>query len=116
MAVDLDKFIKVMLMTTSTHDGEVLNAIRMANAMLVEQNINWREFLEKIYDAKKTKGKKHSADTDIDTMFEELMQSIHPRKSFYRFVESVYESYLENGFLTPAQYDAIKKAHSHIRR
>src|SRR6266699_3526606 len=37
--------IKMLGMTASSHDGEALVAIRKANALLAESNMNWHEFL-----------------------------------------------------------------------
>src|ERR1700755_3091074 len=37
--------VKLLMMTTSTHDAEALVAIRKANAILGEMNLNWAEFL-----------------------------------------------------------------------
>lgn len=42
---DLAKFIKLMKMTTATTDGEALNAIRMANAMLRRNGHDWDNLL-----------------------------------------------------------------------
>lgn len=42
---DVEKFTKLMQMTTSG-DGEALNAIRMANAMLKRLNMNWADLLK----------------------------------------------------------------------
>ena len=42
---NLDTIIKLMGMTTSSHDGEALNAMRMANAQLKKWNWTWREIL-----------------------------------------------------------------------
>ena len=44
--MNYDRLIKLMMMTTSSHDGECLNAIRMANARLAEENMNWEEILK----------------------------------------------------------------------
>jgi hypothetical protein len=40
-----DKFIKLMMMTTSTNDAEALVALRKANAMMAGARMNWSEFL-----------------------------------------------------------------------
>lgn len=43
--MDQDKLVKILMLSTSDADGEALNAIRMANAMLKSAKVNWREFL-----------------------------------------------------------------------
>lgn len=40
--------VKLLMMTTSSSDGEALTAIRKANAMLASANVNWEEFLEAV--------------------------------------------------------------------
>lgn len=41
--MNIETFTKLMMMTTSPHDGEALNAIRMANAMLNKHKLNWQD-------------------------------------------------------------------------
>lgn len=41
----LDKLIKLMKMTTASNDGEALNAVRMANAMLTRLKADWERLL-----------------------------------------------------------------------
>jgi hypothetical protein len=41
-------FVKLMMMTTSSNDGEALTALRKANAILAEANVNWAEFLSAV--------------------------------------------------------------------
>lgn len=117
-----DKFIKLMMMTTSSHDGEVLNAIRMANAMLGEMNNNWEELLRgKVrMEAESTgrtesrdyqpSGKIYNDEMEINKMFEEAYRRVSRHSSFMRYVDSVHEWWEERGFLTEKQYEAIKKA------
>lgn len=44
--MDVDKFTKLMKMTTSPHDGEALTAIRMANAMLSKHKLSWDDAIK----------------------------------------------------------------------
>lgn len=39
-------FIKLMMMTTSTNDGEALAALRKANQILKELKLSWHEVLQ----------------------------------------------------------------------
>ncbi len=43
--MDHVRLTKLLMMTTSSHDGEALAAIRKANAILKEAGVNWQEFL-----------------------------------------------------------------------
>ena len=40
-----DRLTKLLGMTQSSHDGEALNAMRLANRTLAENRITWREVL-----------------------------------------------------------------------
>lgn len=114
MTVDREKFIKLMLMTTSSHDGECLNAIRMANSMLAKDNLNWREFIEgtvPIGTNYRSKNFKRYSGPEIDGWFDILLQVIKPTWSFRQFLESVHTDYEQKGWLTEKQYEAIKKAY-----
>lgn len=121
-ALDYERFIKLMMLTTSSNDGEALNALRMANSYLARLNRTWeqviREKLTIIEEAKLftdgdlTRSPDRSekfSDPDIDFLFDELRnRNISP--SFRAFVDSVHEWWEQKGFLTEAQYRAIKKA------
>lgn len=41
-------FIKLMMLTTSDNDSEALSALRKANAILAQANVNWSEFLSAV--------------------------------------------------------------------
>lgn len=118
MPIKFDQFVKLMMMTTSTHDGEVLNAIRMANSMLASTNQNWDELLHSKVRMEapsssrpQASGKRRHTDArEIDPMFQELFDTVSQSSSFYKFVESVHTFWEQNGFLTDNQYQAISKA------
>jgi Protein of unknown function (DUF2786) len=40
-----DKLAKLLGMSQSSHDGEALNAVRLANRMLAKHKLTWREAL-----------------------------------------------------------------------
>lgn len=112
-----DRFIKLMMMTTSTHDGEVLNAIRMANAELASLNKNWSELLKGLPQSPPPpppwatgRSRNTGYDVAVDAMFESAFYNAEPGTSFYRFLESVHEWWEKKGFLTEAQLAALKKA------
>jgi hypothetical protein len=121
---DFDRFIKLMMMTTSDQDGEALTAMRKANALLAGLNRNWEELLKgKItvqvvrefkrvdpVEERHTNANKHSDAYEINSLFEMLMREVSPNSSFREFVESVHEYWENNGFITDAQYRALKKS------
>ena len=123
-------FVKLMMMTTSPHDGEALTAIRKANAILASANVNWEEFLKALTGPSSKPSSSKVADDDDDDEFEDVGRrsgkhddereinrlfarafSNTPKNSGFRnFLDSVYEWWEEKGFLTEKQYQAIKRA------
>ena len=129
--------IKLLMMTTSPHDGEALNAMRKANAILAAANVNWSEFLSAVSTAQRaadnefrkppSQRRSNTPDTrnafsdvgkgtatkyddakEIDPMFEAAFSNASG--GFMSFLESVHEWWTEKGFLTEKQYFAIKRA------
>ncbi len=45
--MDVNKFIKTLSLTTSSFDGECLNAIRLCNDTLKKENMTWELFFNK---------------------------------------------------------------------
>lgn len=121
--MDANRFIKLLLMTTSPHDGECLNAIRMANAMLAGMNANWDELIRglipsvpeaKTYSPPQqpsspppSSDNKHYAD-EVDEVFDLLYAGTHS-DSYMRFIDSVFSFYHKTGFLTDNQFKALKR-------
>jgi len=126
-----ERFVKLMMMTASDNDGEALVALRKANAILAEANVNWEEFLQAV-DTNKTVTAKpkekppwdsdgfsdigrnaHGQYTDADEinmLFEKVYAKTRPGSSFMEFLDSVHTWWENNGFLTEKQYSAIRKS------
>jgi hypothetical protein len=112
-------FVKLMGMTTSPHDGEALNALRKANAMLAASNLTWQELLAVTSPSQPrqqpatfrdvpSEQKKHTDSKEIDRLFE---QAFHrARGSFREFLESIHDWWETKKFLTERQYQALRKA------
>lgn len=121
-AQKFEKFIKLMMMTTSPNDGECLTAVRMANAALMEANLNWDEFLRG--KAKITGdtasgqasygGKKYQNAVEIEAMLNSVLATIKRGTSFFTFIESLNDWWEANGFLTEKQYSALRKVYERI--
>jgi hypothetical protein len=117
-ATEFEKFIKLMMMTTSSQDYEALSAMRKANALLAGMNRNWEEVLRGKVSVKGGEGyqqpfnnfTKHDDAREIDPWFEKLLREVSPSSSFREFVEDVHKYWEQRGYLTEAQYRAIKKA------
>src|SRR5215475_9668047 len=102
--LNIQMLIKLLRMTESSHDGEALNSIRMANALLNKHNANWDEVLRgkvpmvdhdpfaKAPGMARMKGEavvKYSDHDEIDAYFEIL----YSRRlgTFKDYVDSVHE-------------------------
>ena len=120
-ARQFERFIKVMRLTTSPVEGESLAAIRMANSLLAEANLDWEDFLrrkarivrgpaQKIYN-----GRKYTNATEIKMMFFKVLANTSPDTSFYNFVASLSDWWFDNDYLTEKQYKALKDAYLRIR-
>jgi hypothetical protein len=131
-------FVKLMMLTTSEHDHEALVAIRKANAMLAQANVNWEEFLTAVEATRsqaappkpQTKSPSRSEDfsdvgmtgdryTDADTinrLFEACFSNTPRSSSFREFLDSVHTFWEINGYLSKAQYEAIQRSAQRQRR
>ena len=122
-ASKFEKFIKLMKMTTSPNDGECLNATRMANALLLEANLDWEDFLRGKATVVSGDGaslksvnsdKKYTNSIEIDGMLNSVLSSINRGTSFYKFMESLRDWWESNQFLTEKQYNALRKCYERI--
>jgi hypothetical protein len=121
-ATDFEKFIKLMMMTTSDQDHEALVALRKANAIIAGMNNNWEEVLRGKVKVTGTAQQQHNANyvhhtnaTEIDAMFETLLRTVPRQSSFRDFVEDVHGYWENRGYLTDAQYKALKRAMERTR-
>jgi hypothetical protein len=121
------QFVKLMMMTTSSHDNEALTALRKANAMLASANLNWEEYLggpreyrsaqnppwdeDKVQPPRQQRRhERANSDENIDRMFEEAFARVRPGSSFRQTIESIHTWWEEKGFLTQKQLDVIQRA------
>src|SRR5262245_16328505 len=115
--MNVEKFIKLMMMTTSPHDGEALTAIRKVNAELAALNCNWEELLHgKLVSQQPPSQREWSNFGDQDgpeiaVMFEKVLRKNHS-PSFLDFLDSIHSFWKNRGYLTEKQYNALKRAAS----
>lgn len=117
-----ETFIKLMNLTTSDQDGEALVALRKANAVLMESNINWEQLLRSKVSVKDAgqnqttyKGRQFTNTAEIDAMFDALFKKIPTTSSFRTgFLDDVHKWWEEKGFLTEKQYNAVLKSYERI--
>ena len=115
--VDIIKFIKLMELTTSSYDGEALNALRKANAELFKYNLTWNQFLSNkqiiitnpIQNQPKPdidlKLEKHK---QTERMLSTCLQCIHS-ESGLEFIRSLKKQFDSSGYLTDRQLEALCK-------
>ena len=121
-APKFEKFIKLMKMTTSSSEGEALNAIRMANSLLLEANLDWDEFLRgkakivggSVSSQTTYSGKKYTNSNEIESMLEAVLNNVRSGTSFRTFIESLRDWWESNQFLTEKQYNALRKTYERI--
>jgi hypothetical protein len=133
--VDKARLIKLLAMTTSTNDGEALNAMRMANAMIKAANKTWAEVLvtENVINITMARAQPaaqayagEDADwspphlTDkilIDAMFRAIFtQPRSDNEEFWQWVDSVHQQWLDRGRLTPGQYQAVRRCYARVMK
>jgi hypothetical protein len=128
---NLNTLIKLMMMTTSDHDGEALNALRIANAILAKANSNWDDLLRKKLHLDATdpfasapsmaaKSTTHTTRDpakvlEVEGFFQKLYARGSKLGTFAAFVDDVYKQWRESGYLTQKQFDVIKRAAQRTR-
>jgi len=118
MALDTEKFFKVVNLSTSPVDGEALSAIRKAHAMLKAQDTTWEmvilghprkaEFTEEPSPKKEKKKSGGNDDDLIKHMFSVVRVSVKGRSS-EDFIDSIHIFYNTAGFLTAKQRSALER-------
>jgi hypothetical protein len=129
VAIDREKLAKIMGMTTSDKEGEVLAAIALANAMLVREGTNWTNVLEgpvrvpkisiTMYERPKEEGDwlaPHLKDkVMIDTMFRAIYtQPRQGNEDFWREIDTMHNNFMKHGVVTQPQYIKLKKVYQRI--
>ena len=109
-------FVKLMMLTTSSSDGEALTALRKANRILAEAKVNWAELLqaEPPQEALRHEPEPEPEDgryTDageINLMFATVYQK-NIVGGFVEFIEGIHRFWSERGYLTEKQYAVLKR-------
>jgi hypothetical protein len=140
VTLDRNKLAKLMRMTESSHDGEALNALRLANAMLKADGKNWSDILAgpttRAPDYRTPPSKRGAGDTsrygtrapqgrkkdetrwigpEIDPMLDALSRGRHDLGTM-TFIASLRDFWERRGFLTTDQYNALKGMHANAER
>jgi len=97
--LDKTRLVKLVMMTTSNHDGEALNAIRMANSLLAANKLNWSDIL--------LGGEE---ELSIGDLLKKAKANCNPDSSFMEFLESLEMFWLTRGYLSARQFEVLRKA------
>lgn len=131
--MDVERFTKLMMLTTSDQDGEALSALRMANKMLRASGKNWEAFIAgKKDDTRALHLENARLRNELVTLRDEVMRlqsrvapppssdgptishmlshcQRHVKGSAADFIDSLADAYEKWGRLTPRQYAALNK-------
>lgn len=136
--MDVDRFTKLMMLTTSDSDGEAVNALRVANKMLRAGGLNWEAFIagrsqrddaralrqenvklrnelitlrDEVMRLRSQVNARADRDTHEDTSIREMIDHclLHVHGSAYDFICSLADAYDKWGRLTPRQKAALTK-------
>lgn len=136
MAIDLTKLVRILRMTESSSDGEALNALRAANAMLKSDGKTWEDVIHWLprptltvsvkerrrgrgdttrYGAKASQSMpedntRHQG-SDINVMMGTVSQQKHD-VSTLMMVAGMRSDWEKNGYLTGNQYEALRRLYS----
>ncbi len=113
--MNIDKLIKLMNLTTSTYDGEALNAIRKANLLLAESNISWTEFIKEknITIIVNEIIIKKPRDPQIEEMLRICKKGVRSL-SGKMFIHSLADWYKKHGTLSEKQLIALKRWYDNV--
>lgn len=115
--LDLAKLAKLMELSASPIDGEALNSIRIANKMLLENNISWSQFVAEktliIQEVQQIIAKPSKPDVDVEKMLSECIVNVTSSTGL-AFIRSLNDFYKTKGFLTPKQKEALKKWYDNV--
>ena len=140
--LDRDRLAKVLAMTTSDKDGEVLAAVGLANAMLSKAGLSWTDVLASQNVVNITisthkpgpgafglKPEDYTPSEDwiaphlrdrvvIETMFRAINANrpANPESEFWIWVDNVYAHWQQHGSVTAGQFQALRRCHLRAAR
>lgn len=105
----IDKLIKLLMLTTSNVDAEALSAIRMANLILKKQGLTWLDVSLSLVSQKTTA--RPSATTGAATINEMLSFCLRRKMSerSRNFIKDLKRFHEEYGYLTEKQMSCLVK-------
>lgn len=108
-----DKIVKLLNLTTSTNDGEALNAIRIANAIVQKSGLSWEALITRGVASEKPPEPEHT-EISIEEMFAFIHKNAWPGFD-PSFVLSIEEKFKRTGRLTARQRMGLIKVYRAIK-
>ena len=105
--MNIQKLIKILNLTKSDSDGEVLNAVRAANAILAKTGLTWGDVLGV--------GDGETRELIVEEMLGRL-RALRVRGRTREFLDSLERFYRKNGFLTERQEKRLREIFNQIKR
>jgi hypothetical protein len=117
-----ERFVKLMGMTGSQSDGEAINALRMATAILIRENITWEEFLTKgikiqheSWSGSKPVRKAAVSNEQAAPIFQFLLSTLRDG-SFRNTIISIYLQWKDKGWVSERQWEVVFNSYKQSRR
>lgn len=111
---DYKKLTKLMMLTSSENDNESLSALRAANAILKTYEIDWNRVFSRTvqvineFEPAPEEEKPTNRSKQIDEAFETVLAS-DLKGSAATFIDSLYQQWNNNHFLSQLQHEALMK-------
>lgn len=103
-----EKICKLLNLTTSPFDNEALNAIRLANQMVMSENLVWDNLLVETFPSSDSK-----QDLKISMMINVCLEKVKS-DSGLKFIRSIKSFYDEQGYLTDRQIEALRNWYTRL--
>lgn len=97
----ITRLTKCLELTSSSHDGEALAAVRKANAIRESLNLMWADLLEGT--------EPDSEGSDYDEMFAHIWQFNPPSGKWESIIRDLGSFAKVRGYLTPKQVRLVRK-------
>jgi hypothetical protein len=129
--LDKAKLAKIMAMTTSDKEPEVLAAISLANALLKRENLTWGDVFNDVPQGMRITIQRNATRQDedlspsnaphlrdkvtIDLMFRTIYQQ--PRsdnEGYWQWLDNVHEKWMRYGRLTQGQYNGVRNSYQRV--
>lgn len=111
---DLSKLKKMMAMTTSSQEGEQLNAIRMANKILKDNGLTWEDIFSRTVNVAQTIIMEEPVieTEDKSNAIQESFNYLRARQlgDFRKFITSLEEQWEDQAYLSKEQRVALFNA------